>query len=77
MASLTIRNVPDEVRDELASRAALAGQSLQEHVLAALVELTRRPSVRALMARVQARKLATGSRLPADRIIDLRDQDRR
>lgn len=29
MASVTIRNVPDEARDELAARAALTGRSLQ------------------------------------------------
>ena len=75
--SITIRNVPDEVRDELASRAALGGKSLQEHLLAELVELASRPSVAALMQRVQARKQATGSRLPAQKIVAHRDEDRR
>jgi plasmid stability protein len=36
--SITIRNVPEEVRDELASRAALAGRSLQEHLRSELIE---------------------------------------
>ena len=30
--SMTIRDIPDEVRDALAARASRAGQSLQEHV---------------------------------------------
>lgn len=75
--SITIRNVPDEVRDELASRAALGGKSLQEHLLAELVELASRPSVAALMQRVQARKQATGSRMPAEKIVGHLDKDRR
>ncbi len=76
MTSITIRNVPDRVRDELASRAALAGRSLQEHLLAELVELVRRPSVEALVAKIRARKEATGSVLRADRILAHRDADR-
>jgi plasmid stability protein len=75
--SITIRDVPDDVRDELASRAALAGRSLQEHLRAEIIELARRPSATALMARVRERKRATGSRLPAKRILEHRDRDRR
>ena len=74
--TLTIRNVPEDVRDELASRAALAGQSLQEYVLARVIELARKPSVTALMDRVRARKLATQSRLPAASILEHRDRAR-
>ena len=36
--AITIRDVPDEVRDELAARAARSGQSLQEYLRAVLVE---------------------------------------
>lgn len=75
--TLTIRNVPEEVRDELAARAALAGQSLQEYVLARVVELARKPSLDAWMDRVRARKRATDSRLPARSILEQRDKDRR
>lgn len=74
--TLTIRNVPENVRDELASRAALAGQSLQEYVLAHIVELARKPSVDAWLHRVRARKVATGSRLPASSILEIRDEGR-
>lgn len=75
--SITIRDVPDDVRDELASRAALAGRSLQEYMRGELIELARRPSVDALIERVRVRKQTTGSRLPADEILGYRDQDRR
>jgi plasmid stability protein len=74
--SVTIRDVPDATRDELAARAARAGQSLQEFLRAQLVELARRPSPDALWDRVQHRILATGSRLSADAILELRDADR-
>ncbi len=75
--SMTIRDVPDETRDELAARAARAGQSLQEYVRARLTELASRPSPDDLWDRVQHRVRATGTRLGADEIVQLRDHDRR
>lgn len=75
--NVTIRDVPDEVRDELAARASLAGRSLQEHLRAELIELARRPSVAVLMARVRSRKASVGSKLTASQIVQHRDRDRR
>ena len=75
--SVTVRDIPDDVRDELAARAALAGRSLQEHLRAELIALARRPSVDVLIARVRERKAATGTRLSAKRIVSHRDRDRR
>ena len=75
--SMTIRDVPDETRDELAARAARAGQSLQEYVRAQLNELARRPSPLDLWDRVEHRVRTTGSSLGAPEILDLRDEDRR
>ena len=74
--SITVRDVPDEVRDELAARAAVAGRSLQEHLRAELIELARRPSAGVLMARVRARKESTGSTLSARQVLRYRDEDR-
>jgi plasmid stability protein len=71
--SITIRDVPDETRDELAARAALSGRSLQEYLRARLIELARQPDAEALVRRIQARKAATGSSLPAARILSHRD----
>ena len=68
--SITIRDVPDETRDELAARAALSGRSLQEYLRARLVELARQPDAETLVQRIHAR-------LPADRILSHRDEDRR
>jgi antitoxin FitA len=75
--AITVRDVPDETRDELAARAALVGRSLQEYVRSHLIELARRPDADALLARVRDRKQRTGSRLSAEAILAHRDADRR
>jgi plasmid stability protein len=75
--SITIRDVPDETRDELAARAAMTGQSLQEYLRARRVELARQPDGEALMQRIRARKGATRSALSADQLLADRDADRR
>lgn len=76
MPSITVRDVPDDVRDELAARAARAGRSLQEHLRAELIELASKPTVDELVAAVRVRKRATRSRLSATRILAHRDEDR-
>ena len=75
--SITIRDVPDETRDELAARAALTGRSLQEYLRTRLVELARQPDAEALIARARSRKAAMGTSLPAERILAHRDVDHR
>lgn len=75
--SITVRDVPDETRDELAARAALTGRSLQEYLRARLVELAASPDAEALVARIRARKAATGTSLSAKRILAHRDAGRR
>jgi plasmid stability protein len=77
MGAITIRDVPDETRDELASRAASSGRSLQEYVRSQLIELARRPDPHVLLAQVRERKRRTGSRLPVEAILGHRDADRR
>lgn len=75
--AITIRNVPDDVRDELAARAARSGRSLQEFLLRRLTELASRPSAEDVIARARDRVQATGTRLePAEILADL-DADRR
>lgn len=76
-ASITIRDVPDDTRDELASRARASGRSLQEYLRGELIELARRPDPATLMMRARDRKQRTASHLPADRIVSHRDADRR
>ena len=69
--------MPDDVRDELAARAARAVRSLQEHLRRELIEMVRRPSADALLTRIRTRKQATGSRLPSTAILAEREADRR
>jgi plasmid stability protein len=75
--SVTIRDLPDWTHDELAARAARAGQSLQEFLRSELMALTERPSPADLWDRVHQRVEATGTALPAEAIVELRDADRR
>ncbi len=75
-SSITIRNVPDETRDELAARAARSGRSLQEYLRGEMIELASKADIDTLVARVEARKRAFGSSLPAERIIEYRDAAR-
>ena len=75
--SMTISDVPDDVADELATRADRAGQSLQEYLRRQLVALARRPSPDSFWDRVQRRVVVAGSRLSGVVILELRDADRR
>lgn len=53
--SITIRSVPDHVRDELAARAARSGRSLQEYLVRELTRLASRRSVDEVIDRIRAR----------------------
>jgi plasmid stability protein len=75
--SITIRDVPDETRDELAARAARSGRSLQEYLRGELIELSRRPDVDSLLLGVAARRKARMSTRSAERILTHREADRR
>jgi len=75
--AITVRGVPDEVRDELAARAARAGKSLQEYLRGMLLEAAARPSVGDAVARARARVKATGAEIDAESILAARDADRR
>ncbi len=74
--AITVRNVPDEVRDELAARAARSGQSLQEYLRALLVDSVARPPVSEVIARARARVHTTSSQVDAAAILAARDADR-
>lgn len=77
MASITVRDVPDRARDELASRAARSGRSLQEYLRKELIELAARPDPEALVERIIERKRRTDTNLTAATILDHRDAGRR
>jgi plasmid stability protein len=75
--AITIRDVPDVVRDELAARAARAGKSLQEYLRGMLVDSAAHPTADDVIARARARVAATGVRVDADSILAARDAERR
>lgn len=74
---ITIRDVPEKVRDELAARAALHGKSMQEYLKGELERLAARPSVDAWLAQVRKRKRASQTRISTAKIVKERDADRR
>ncbi len=75
--AITIREVPDSVRDELAARAARAGKSLQEYLRGLLIDTATRPTVEDVIARARARVEATKVHVSAESILAARDADRR
>lgn len=77
MTAITIRNVPSEVRDELAARAARSGRSLQEYLLRELTGWASRPSMDEVIVRARNRVRTAGSRVDVPEILAARDADRR
>jgi len=74
---ITIRDVPGEVRDELAARAALQGKSMQEYLKGELERLSSRPPIERVLARIRERKALAATRVPPEEILRHRDADRR
>jgi len=77
MVAVTVRDVPDGVRDELAARAARNGQSLQEYLRTLLVNVAEKPTVGDVLARARARVEATGVRLDSAATVAAKDADRK
>jgi plasmid stability protein len=77
MVAVTVRDVPDGVRDELAARAARTGKSLQEYLRGLLVDAAGKPTVEDVLARARARVTATGARIDAAATLAAKDADRR
>lgn len=74
--NITIRAVPDDVRDELAARAKRSGRSLQEYLTAALVRLASTPSGDDALASIRQHSRAYPT-ISTNDILDARDADRR
>ena len=73
---ITIRGVPEAVRDELAARAASQRQSMQEFPRCELERIASRPSLDAWLQQVRERKEAARTRLRPSSILRARDADR-
>jgi hypothetical protein len=74
---ITIRDVPEQVRDELAARAALQRKSMQEYLRGELERIASRPSIDVWLTSVRERKEAAGTRVRASKILSARDADRK
>ncbi len=75
MASVQIKNVPDDVRDELHRRARFAGQSLQEYLLARLVEQARTVPLEEVLAKAAGHRGGSARiAVVADLVRDERDR---
>ena len=73
---ITIRGVPEEVRDALAVKAAQNRQSMQEFLSAELERIAAKPSLDTLMQEVRRRKEVAGTRISSTEILAARDADR-
>lgn len=74
--NITIRAVPDEVRDELAARARRSGRSLQEYLTATLARIAATPSADDALAAIRQHARSYPA-VSTDDILDSRDADRR
>lgn len=76
MPAITIRNVPQDVRTRLATRAAASGQSLQEYLLAELTSMSGRPAMTDVLAGLRARVSGSGTNIGAEEIVEIIRRDR-
>ncbi len=74
--AITIRAVPDEVRDTLAARAATSHMSLQEYLCSQLVAMAARPDVAQALADAR-RRASHYPFLDPDQLFEDLDADRR
>jgi antitoxin FitA len=74
MTNVQVRGLPDDVHRRLKSQAGLAGQSLNEFLLARLSEIARVPTVPELAARIREREPYLG---PSSAALIRRERDRR
>ena len=74
---ITIRDVDEAVRDELAARAAKRGQSMQEYLRGSLEAMAAKPAPEDWLREVRRRKVSSGARIDGAEIVEARDRDRR
>jgi len=72
MANVQIREVPDNVHNELVRRAELAGQSLQQYLSAQLAVIVATPTVDDVVNRIEKRSKAELS--TSDAVAALEDE---
>ena len=73
VATIQVKNVPDEAHAILRQRAAASGQSLQEYMLSWIERVTSRPTVDELLTRIGHR---SGGHLSAAEVVQQLRGDR-
>ncbi|HEY6758357.1 MAG TPA: toxin-antitoxin system HicB family antitoxin [Baekduia sp.] len=73
MANVQVRDVPDDVHRRLKAQAAMAGQSLNEFLLARMKDIASVPTVSELAERIQARSPYDG---PSSAAVIREERDR-
>jgi plasmid stability protein len=76
MPSIQIKNVPPDVHRTLRRRAAEAGMSLQEYLLADLTERARQPTLEEIFARIEREETGGGRDIPISEIVRIIREDR-
>jgi plasmid stability protein len=71
---IQVRHVPDALHRTLKARAALAGMSLSEYLLAELRRLVERPTVDEMKERLRQRRQVEPEESPAEAVRAERDQ---
>lgn len=74
---ITIRDVSEQTRDVLKSRAARQGKSMQEFLRGELEQMASRPTMDEVLDRVRARKRANPRHIPAKVIVAAIKADRK
>jgi hypothetical protein len=74
--TITIRDVPEETRDELAARASVSGKSLQQYLLRHLIDFAETPDNASILARARERVRRTGQGLTTEQILDYKNDER-
>jgi antitoxin FitA len=77
MPSISVRNVPEATRDALAAKAAQAGQSLQEYLLARLIELGNSREISAVLADMRAIRKGWSKPITRAQVLEAIDEGRR
>ena len=71
---IQIRNVPEELHRRLKSRAALAGMSLSDYLLGEIRQVSERPTLAELRARLERHAQVIPTVAPAEAVRDERDR---
>jgi plasmid stability protein len=71
---IQIRNVPDALHRRLKARAALAGMSLSDYLLAEIREVAERPTLEEMRARLERRRRAAPAVPPVRAVRAERDR---